>query len=354
MHRAHALWIVPAVSLCLVGPGCAEEDRSGTWVPSGNDAATAQDGPVADAMAEGGTGKGGGGGTGVGGAAGSSTGGAGMGGSGNGGAGEGGAGQGGAGEGGNSGSGGDAGTGGGPIEAGTCATTPTLEMAYGNGALAIAGNWSSADLAVIARCNGVPLAGQPVHWTVTQGDGAVGESAQTSPAKSWDGVTGSDGVSKATFRQPSGFSQPTMSNQPGSVAATASFGSVDFVVTVANPGSGQLMPPLAWIVKPANAGSSSDLGSGQAGTIMNSAVQVQVVNQYGASQGQPIPNVGIRVTSPSAEPLYCQGLGHSALTGVDGIATCDLQLPSQSGQATFNLSVIGLSEWQYLKVEVTP
>ena len=90
--------------------------------------------------------------------------------------------------------------------------------------------------------------------------------------------------------------------------------------------------PVAGVVSPAF---DSPTLSGLAGGTLPAAIKVQVVAASGIEQGQPVPNIGIRLVDAldqSAPPAArCAGSGGIVLTDSRGIATCDLVLTAVPG-----------------------
>ena len=186
----------------------------------------------------------------------------------------------------------------------------------------------SAPLSVVLKdTNGNPVVGGNVTFTLTQGSGTLlgGISSTTNVTVVQTDSTGTASInflSTLLFSSFPGFESELIT------ASTDAGASVTFFITtakaVANPTSG-VGGPTVLVLKP-NAGDSL---AGQAGQTLKGAIQVQVFS----ISGQAIPNVSLFIQNPQdptvAPSAMCAGT--VALTGSNGIASCDLVLGGQLG-----------------------
>lgn len=244
------------------------------------------------------------------------------------------------------------GVGGGALDAGSGACE--LAIHHGHGAAVVANNWSSAELAVRLWCDGVPAPGRSIGWSLESGDGLLGASASAAGSSTTATETDGEGIARVVYRHPSGLSQPSWSNVPGSVRAEFGTSSVELFVTTFNPGQAAPLLPHANIVFPEGAGNGASLGSGKPNAVIPGAVRVVVANATGVHAGQGVANVGIRIFGDHDDLLHCVGVGYTALTDATGLASCDLKLPPKPGEHVFDLDVGRVLVWQRVRVTVTP
>ena len=200
-----------------------------------------------------------------------------------------------------------------------------LQLVSGNGMLVNEQFTSTSRMVVRAvDAAGQPLAGVPVTWRVTAGQGTIHTPTT---------VTDSEGLASAGFLATS--IQPGTSFARTDVAASTPTSSVSFIVTTYQGGFGSGQPLVAT--------QASGPLSGPAGSTIRDAFRIQVAASAGIQQGSGIPNVGIRVVpSPSANPVtgpgaQCEGPGGVVLTDQSGIAVCHLVLNGNPGTFSFTL-----------------
>ena len=228
------------------------------------------------------------------------------------------------------------------------ARAQSLNMVSGNGQVVQSQFRSNAPLVVQANdASGHPAPGVAVSWKITQGAGTL-ESVVTS--------TDSKGQASAFFLG---------TNVPGNesffastVAATASSGTVNFVITTTptrNSNGGTAAPPAVQLLSPP--GNNLSL-TGSSGSTLAGAVSVLVTAQAGPNSGQAVPNVGIRIVdnqNPAATPeAACNGPEGVVLTGSNGRAICDLVITASPG--TYQIAGL-VGEYQFtppFKLTVTP
>ncbi len=176
---------------------------------------------------------------------------------------------------------------------------------------------------------GKPVVGEPVTWTVTSGPLGLGNT-QT--------VTDINGLASTNFGV--GSINPGSAFQSGGINASTSYGSVDFVITVALGKliSGGIAPsPVLELVRPTL--DTNKVVVVTAGTTTIGAIQVHAAAQAPPQSGAPIPNVGLRVVlSDTGETLTCAN-GRVPLTDASGFAKCDLVAPCKLGFSNINIYI---------------
>ena len=207
----------------------------------------------------------------------------------------------------------------------------SLSIYFGNGQIIQEQFLSTVPLTVQAKdASGKPAANVKVTWAVTQGTGTI-EGLPTT-------TTDANGLAAITFLA-SGV-PPGTSFAPVTVTASAGNSNVNFFLTTVlsrQPAGGLAAPPQGQLVVPSPGGTLT----GPAGGTLPGAIQVLVTALSGAQAGQPVPNVGVRVTpgtDPSQPSAACNAPAGIVLTDAHGIATCDLVLGQHAG--TTQLSVI--------------
>ncbi|MCP5120421.1 MAG: hypothetical protein GY953_57235, partial [bacterium] len=124
------------------------------------------------------------------------------------------------------------------------------------------------------------------------------------------------------------------------IRASTALGFVDFYVTTyptINLGGQSVPPPnVELLTPPLNARTVT----GSSGSVLQGAIQAQVVAGTGAFAGTKIPNVGMTATTGLEPPAGPQAecVGGTVLSGSNGIASCDL-LISGIGTAPLTVSV---------------
>ncbi len=231
--------------------------------------------------------------------------------------------------------------------------TGGLTITGGQGQMLLESALSAPLTAVLKDTNGNPVVGGNVTFTLTQGNGTLfgGISAITNVTVVQTDTTGTASInflSTQLFSTFPGFESEVIT------ASTDAGASVTFFVTtakaIANPSSG-VGGPTVLILKP-NVGDSL---SGQAGQTLKGAIQVQVF----AISGQAIPNVALFLassndpTAPAVTPAtICTGT--FALTGSNGIASCDLVLGGQLGTVQILPNVGNFATLVPISVKIGP
>src|SRR5437762_1688397 len=199
------------------------------------------------------------------------------------------------------------------------AQTGTLSMVSGNGQVVLEQFLTTSPLVVQAKdASGRPISNLPVTWSITQGMGTLVTTTSTTDA---------NGQSNTLFLGTT--LQPGLSYIQATVTASSSLGSVSFIVTTTPSRTltgGNAAPPLVELITPPAENRSI---TGRAGSTVVGAISIRVVAQSGAFVGQPVPNVGLRLSipeNPNSPTGVCNGTAGIALTNAQGIATCDLVL----------------------------
>lgn len=226
--------------------------------------------------------------------------------------------------------------------------TGTLSIVSGNGQVTLEQFRTTLPLTVVARdSGGRPIAGLPVSWTITSGQGTLNSTITTTDA---------NGQASTYFLSTS--IQPGLSWLTSVVTAQTSVGAVSFYVTTtpSRTGAGtQAELPLVELLTPTLENSTI---SGRAGSVVPGAVRVRVTAVAGVFQGQPVPNVGVRilppddsVTQPSGSCNVPDGI---VLTNSQGIAVCDVLLGSVTGMSRVSASVGEYRITPAFNLQVTP
>ena len=205
------------------------------------------------------------------------------------------------------------------------AFSQSLTVVSGNGQIVLEQFLTSIPLTAVARDgSGNPIAGIPITWTITQGQGTIVRPSA---------MTDSNGLASADFlgtAVPNGLSYSQVS-----ITASSSLGSVTFYVTTTIsrlPGGGNASLPLVELITPS---SDNRRVTGRANGIIPGAVVLRVSIQSGPQTGQFIPNVGVVIhfyndDEPQPAPFAsCRG---NVVTNSAGVATCDLVLNDHLGQ----------------------
>ena len=212
-------------------------------------------------------------------------------------------------------------------EMGLAAVSPGLTITAGNGQVTAQFYNTVVPLSVqAADANGRPIPNLLLTWTVTQGQGTI-----VAPPDRTD----ASGVAVAYYR---GDVTPGHSFSQQTVTVSSTIGSVNFLeTTVLNSlsnGQQAAMPSVQLISPPPENRSLT----GRSGTTITDAIEVLVGVQSGPEQGNPIPNIAIRIVDaidPTVSPAaHCAG---QPLTGSNGVARCDLVLTASPG--TYSISV---------------
>ncbi len=226
-------------------------------------------------------------------------------------------------------------------------TTPGaggISIVTGNGQM-VPENFVAAEpfKVVLRDATGTPINNVIVNWTITQGAGAL---LATQTLTDVNGETSSSFIATSV---PPGFSYTT-----AVVTASAATGSVNFIVTsilLTLPGGGQAAPPLVQMLKPAF---DSRRLRGQAGQVIQGAVEIAVQVVSGPQSGQPMAGIGVRAVSGVDPALFPSAscVGGTVLTDPNGLAICDIRLGPRIGMGDFVVNVGGLLVTLPIVIEV--
>ncbi|MBN9658250.1 MAG: Ig-like domain-containing protein [Acidobacteria bacterium] len=204
-------------------------------------------------------------------------------------------------------------------------------------------NESQVLVAKVVDAQGKPVAGVDVTWTSTPGLQLF--SSGTSK-------TGPDGITKATFYTVANFQGTSQSLPYIATASAVGYTSAEFAITAFQTPQFQ---PVIFVTKPSQ---DSRLIEGKLGQRLDGAVHV-IVATYG---GQPIPNVGLRVSTPFTDPAqgpvaHCDGqtgLNGTVLTGANGEVDCNLIVEGKPGSTSLIINVGELRDFTGYNLTVTP
>lgn len=239
--------------------------------------------------------------------------------------------------------------------------TGALQMISGNGQVVQESFLTSEPLKVRAFDNaGNPLAGVTVIFSITAGTGTLNAgpngTVASGPASGLivNMATDENGFASVNYLAsavPGGFSFTQ-----ATVNATYAGSSVDFTVTTVLtllPGGSPAPLPTVTLVKPADRNIV-----GKAGQILTDAVRIAVAISAGPQAGQPIPGVGVSVTTgldPATGPsASCNAPGGTALTDASGIASCDVRVGGRIGTATLSVRTGGFNIQGPIAFQVLP
>ncbi len=184
----------------------------------------------------------------------------------------------------------------------------------------------------LTDAQGNPVSGATVGWSITEGPGFL--SATSSD-------TGGDGTTSIEFFPD--LIDPGRSFEQTIVTATWEGQSVDFYVTVYRTLrlDGQFeAPPQVDLRRPTLADPEI---VGRIGEVLAAGVELWVGAAAGAGGGSSIPNVSVTVDTgfePDEGP-YVECQGKFALTGPDGVASCNLVFGGRPGTAQMTIRVGG-------------
>ncbi len=209
----------------------------------------------------------------------------------------------------------------------------------GNGQLAPEQASGGEPLVVLVKNpDGTPVAGRQVTFEVTQGPLSLAGSADYS-------CTGAICVTDSNGKAGIGFTTSNVSGMASYTQAivTARLGdggaSVPFNIVVYlrfNPDGSPSLEPQIQIVTP----QPDQIISGAVGSTLQGAIQARVVAGGILQSGQPIPNVGIKVSTgfeaKDGPTVACQP---NLLSDSTGLLSCDLTFGGKLGQADMNITI---------------
>lgn len=240
-----------------------------------------------------------------------------------------------------------------PLMAAQAGAPANIAMVAGNGQVVQVDFPTTVPMTIqVTDSAGIPVSGVPVTWSVVQG-------ADIATINLQETQTDTNGMARATFF--SSFIQPGNSYAQATIAASTPVGAVNFHETAVELMNGELSF-LAQLLAPGAQGLT-----GVVGQTIPGAVKVFADSPLGIRNGQGIPDVGVRIINsgdevnpnPAAPPARCNAPAGTVLTGLDGVATCDLVLGSTPG--TYQLEALvgdrgpagGLSGTSFFTLTIT-
>jgi len=204
---------------------------------------------------------------------------------------------------------------------------------------------------------GNPVPSATVQFAITQGQGTLA-AGPIGAGASGGGVTVSvltdaNGQASALFL--ASLVTPGFSYVQTTVTASSGGSSVNFTVTttLATLSGGVMAPdPSVVLVKPAEEDKRLE---GKAGQTLAGGIVVAVYASAGPQAGQPIPNVGVRISTgldPAVGPT-ASCAGGTVLTDGTGTATCDVVVGPKIGAAELTITTGGFNT-KPIQLTVTP
>jgi uncharacterized protein (TIGR03437 family) len=224
----------------------------------------------------------------------------------------------------------------------------TLSRVSGNGQIVFELFPAKAPLVVQAKdALGNPAAGVAIAWALTPTNSAtLNQTITTTDANGF----ASTGFVAPVFLQFESFITHM-------VTATSAAGSVTFVITSVTekrPNGTFAGDPFIALMAPPQENRSV---TGQSGATIPAAVMVSTFSQAGLQANQPLPNVGVRIINnedrTAASPASCAAPEAIALSGTNGIATCNLLITGPPGTTQLVVEVGEIHEFVFNLI-VTP
>lgn len=213
------------------------------------------------------------------------------------------------------------------VQPGLAAVSPGLNIVSGNGQVILEQFRSAPMIVQAVDAAGKPVANLPVTWAITQGKGTI--TAALDPGLPPHDHTDANGYA-STYVVATAV-DAGYSFQTATITASSSLGSVNFVLTYnlsRLPNGSSVDLPLVQLTAP-----TSGTLRGRAGDTLPAAIAIQVVELSGPQQGQPVPNVSLRIVdynnpdNPNP-PAACVA---PTLTDANGVAKCDLVIHAAPG-----------------------
>jgi uncharacterized protein (TIGR03437 family) len=222
----------------------------------------------------------------------------------------------------------------------------SLILLSGNGQVVQSQFLSNVPLVVEALdASGNPAPGVAVTWKITAGAGTLDRPVNTTDA---------NGQASVTFLATA--VQGGESFFPSTVTATASSGTVNFVITTSGqPNGGTPVPPSVQLIAPPQSNLSV---SGPSGGTVAGGVVIEVIAQTGPQTGDPVPNVSVRIANnldlAGVPPAACNGPNGVVLTNANGLATCNLVISAAPGSYQLTAVVGEYQDTTPFTLTVTP
>jgi hypothetical protein len=224
---------------------------------------------------------------------------------------------------------------------------PSLEMVSGDGSTVSSG-WPGGDpMRVRARdAMGNPVPNASITFTPK-----VGNALHLRDVVNGVIATDANGIASVTYNA---FGIPAwLGFERDTVTASWNGLTVDFGIIITQvPPNTLANAPLFELDYPSNA---PQLGVVKAGSTTKGALLAAATFQQGPSQGQAVPNWGLRITSADdlLEPSDIACVGGTVLSDAQGKLSCDLVAPKKPGQYNFQILAGGQIRWTG-HLEVTP
>lgn len=224
----------------------------------------------------------------------------------------------------------------------------TLSRVSGNGQIVFELFPAKAPLVVQAKdALGNPAAGVAIAWALTPTNSATLNQTIT--------TTDANGFASTGFVAPAFLQFESYITHM--VTATSAAGSVTFVITSVSerkPNGNFAGDPFIALMAPPQDNRSV---TGQSGATIPAAVMVSTFNQAGLQANQPLPNVGVRIINnedrTAASPASCAAPEGIAISGTNGVATCDLRITGPPGTTQLVVEVGEIHEFIF-NLTVTP
>jgi uncharacterized protein (TIGR03437 family) len=249
------------------------------------------------------------------------------------------------------------GTGGGGGETGG----PSIEVISGDGQLNRESERSANSYVIrVLEAPNRPAKDVQVTWNVQDGGTRWDEGTFTDTFEKRITTTDANGLSSNVIRATSsvGFGNSYLSsniNASATVNGVLVTAKMFFTTYIAIDG-GNLAPlPSTIFYAPDSVGVYTVRG--KTGATLRGGIRVAFAAAAGTSLGGPIPNVGLGLVSenkdPALGPIAACSPKAVALSGTDGIATCDVKLSGKAGRGVAQIQLGGFSQ-QQLQIIVDP
>jgi uncharacterized protein (TIGR03437 family) len=204
---------------------------------------------------------------------------------------------------------------------------------------------------------GNPVPAATVEFTISQGQGTLTPgpigSASAGGGGSLTMLTDANGQASALML--ASLVSPGYSWAQTTVTAASQGSAVNFTITTTLatlPGGGMAADPLVFLLRPPEEDRRLE---GKAGETAAGAIVVRVVATSGPQAGQPIPGVGVRISTnidPAIGPTAACA-GGTVLTDGTGTATCDVVFGPKIGTAELTVYTGGFNT-KTIQLTVTP
>lgn len=198
---------------------------------------------------------------------------------------------------------------------------------------------------------GNPLVGRQVIWTA-QGVGGQGDVSFASPTITTTDAAGMTQVSVI----PAGYFTPGVPFLQYSITANTDIGNTVFTLT-AFPVTGGVFNPTPQIEMKQPTQENRTI-TAKLGTKLDGAIRVLVYSGGGnGTNPTAIPGVALNITTGNTDPklgIVAACEGGTPLSGLDGIATCNLVVTGPVGSSPVTVNVGSLITFNDVRVNLTP